>query len=100
MVRNGYLTAGEASEVLTKPLPLTHGRTLPASPNVDLSPGPTFTWWQLALGAIIVLGALAALRLLRARRFARVHGRLTAQLASIVLVILGAAVIIRSFRNA
>jgi penicillin-binding protein 1A len=100
MVRNGHLTAAEANQVLTRRLPLTHGRSLAPVPNVDLAPGPAFTWWQLALGAIIVLVALAAFLILRKPRFACVHGRLAAQLASIVLAILGAAVIIRSFRNA
>jgi penicillin-binding protein 1A len=100
MVRNGYLASAEASEVLVKPLPLTHGQSLPATPNVNLAPGPAFTWWQLAVGTMVAVGALVALFVLRKPRFARIHGRFAAQLASILLVILGAAVIIRSFRSA
>jgi membrane peptidoglycan carboxypeptidase len=100
MVRNGYLTTGEASAVLNRPLPLRHGRPLAAVTGVDLGPGPAFAWWQLALGAAIVLGGLSALLVLRRPRFGSIHGLLAAKLASIVLVILGATVIIRSFRNA
>ncbi len=100
MVRNGFLTGSEASTVLDRPLPLRHGRPLPAVSRVDLAPGPAFTWWQLALGAVIVLGGLTTLLVLRTPQFSSIHGLLAAKLASIVLVILGAAVVIRSFRNA
>jgi membrane peptidoglycan carboxypeptidase len=99
MVRNGYLTAAAATAVLARALPLRHGQALRAVVHVDLAPGPAFTWWQLGVGAIVVLGAVIVFLVLRRPRFARVHGRLTAQLASIVLVILGAAMIIRSFRT-
>jgi hypothetical protein len=100
VVRNGDLTTTEASEALNKPLPLAHGRPLAPIVGVDLAPGPAFTWWQLALGAIVALGGIAALLILRKPRFATVRGRLVAQLASIVLIILGAGVFVRSFRSA
>ncbi len=100
MVRNGYLTTAEASEALSKPLRLTHGPPLPPTPAVDLAPGPAFTWWQLTLGTIVLVGGLTALLALRKPRFAAIHGRLIAQVASIILILLGAAVIFRSFRTA
>jgi penicillin-binding protein 1A len=100
MIRNGYLTTAEATEALTRPLPLTHGPPLAPTLNVDLAPGPAFTWWQLALGTTLLIGALAALLILRKPRFATTHSRLTAQLATITLAMIGAAVIIRSFRTA
>lgn len=100
MVRTGYLTTSEATAVLTRPLPLAHGPPLPAVSNVDLASGPAFTWWQLALGTMIALGGLIVLLILRRPRYALVHGRLAVQLASIILIILGTAVIIRSFRTA
>ena len=55
MVRNGYLTASEASGALRRPLLLTHGRLLAPVLYVDLAPGPAFTWWQLALGAAVIV---------------------------------------------
>jgi hypothetical protein len=100
MVRSGFLTTSEASAVLDLPLPLRHGRPLAPVTVVDLGSGPAFVWWQLALGAAIVLGGLTALLVLRGPRFGSIHALLAAKLASIILVILGAAVIIRSFRNA
>jgi membrane peptidoglycan carboxypeptidase len=100
MVRNGYLTTGEAVAAIRRPLSLAHGRPLQPVFDVDLAPGPAFTWWQLALGALILVGGLSALLVLRRPRFATAHGRLAAQLASVVLIVLGAAVIVRSFRTA
>jgi membrane peptidoglycan carboxypeptidase len=100
MVRNGFLTTSEASTVLDRPLPLRRGQPLAPIVGVDLAPGPAFTWWQLALGASVVIGGLTALIVLRSARFGSVHGLLAAKLASIVLVILGAAVAIRAFRSA
>ena len=100
MVRNGFLTASEAGRVLGAPLPLRHGRPLAATTGIDLSPGPAFTWWQLGVGAFITFCGLSALIVLRAPRFSSVHGLLAAKIVSVVLLIFGAAVVIRSFRNA
>jgi membrane peptidoglycan carboxypeptidase len=100
LVRNGFLTSSEAATVLSRPLRLRRGQPLAPVRGVDLAPGPAFTWWQLALGAAIAVAGLATLVVLHTPRFASIHGLLTARLLSLTLIILGAAVAIRSFQTA
>ncbi len=50
MVANGFTTDEEATVALGSSLRLHGGATLPPLRGVDLSPGPAFVWWQLALG--------------------------------------------------
>jgi penicillin-binding protein 1A len=92
LVRNGYLDVGQATRTLARPLRLRSGMTLPPVRGVDLAPGPAFVWWQLVLGAAIVLVAAAGLRFLR--------GALVLRLVLVAAVVIGAAVILRSFRTA
>lgn len=92
LVRNGFLDVGQATRTLARPLRLRSGMTLPPVRGVELAPGPAFVWWQLVLGAAIVLVAGAGLRFLR--------GALVLRLVLVAVLVIGAAVILRSFRTA
>ncbi len=100
LVSDGFLTEGEAVAALGRPLRLRGGTTLPPLHGIDLAPGPAFTWWQLALGAAIALLAAVALIASRLRRLRTAHGIVAIRAAFLVLGLLGAAVVIRSFRTA
>lgn len=100
LVRNGYLTAEEATAALARPLRLRAGVTLAPVRGADLAPGPAFVWWQLALGAALTLLALTVLLASRLPRFRLRHGLLAIRLASVALAVLGIAAVVRSFRTA
>jgi membrane peptidoglycan carboxypeptidase len=100
LVRNGFLEVDRAASTLARPLRLRSGVILQPVRGVDLAPGPAFVWWQLALGATIVLigaAGLVATRL-RAGRFLR--GVLVLRLVLLAVMVIGLAVIVRSFRTA
>jgi penicillin-binding protein 1A len=100
LVREGLLTEKSAAAVLDRALPLGRRGALPAMRGVDLAPGPAFVWSQLGLGAataLLGIGAMA-LALLFGPRGLRL--RLTIRLLALVLVVLGSATIVRSFRSA
>ena len=65
MVRNGYVTSGEAHAVLSRPQRLATGAVLPASVRVRLSPGPPFDWAELALAGLLLVLAVVAIRVAR-----------------------------------
>jgi hypothetical protein len=68
--------------------------------GIDLSPGPAFVWWQLLLGAMLVVFAVAGLSLRRLRGSAPgVVDSLAVRIALFAVVTTGAAVIVRSFRS-
>jgi membrane peptidoglycan carboxypeptidase len=102
LVRNGYLTDHEAVVAIGRPLALRGGRLLPAVRGVDFSPGPAFIWWELVLGATLVAAGIAAVivswkgRLVD--RLRANHGLAVVRLCSLVLVLAGADVVVRSFR--
>jgi penicillin-binding protein 1A len=98
LVRDGELTESEAAQALARPLRLAGGRVLPPVRGVELSPGPAFVWWELAVGAVIVLAAALALVAVRRLGFGAA-GLRAAQGASAVALCLGAAIAIRSFRG-
>ena len=100
LVRNGFLTEEEAAATLARPLRLRAGRTLAPQRQIDLAPGPAFVWWQLTLGAAIAATAALALVASGIPRFRGVRGMHAVRLLSLVLLLLGAAVVIRSFRTA
>jgi len=99
LVRTGGLTETEASRVLARPLGLRDGRVLAPVGGVDLSPGPAFVWWQLALGVTFALAGAAALVLLRRLRIAGAAGLWGARAASAGALAVGAAIVVRSFRS-
>jgi membrane peptidoglycan carboxypeptidase len=100
LVRNGFLTEEEAAAALARPVRLRAGRTLAPLRQIDLAPGPAFVWRQLALGAAIAATAALALAASGIPRFRGVRGVHAVRLLSLVLLLLGAAVVIRSFRTA
>ena len=100
LVRNGLLTETEAAAAISRPLAIRGGEALPPVHGVALAPGPTFAWTELALGAaLVVVGALV----LVASRLPRLrfrYGVAIAQGFAILIVLLGVATAIRSFRVA
>jgi membrane peptidoglycan carboxypeptidase len=100
LVRNRFLDVSQAMRTLARPLRLRSGLTLAAVRGVDLSPGPAFVWWQLLLGAAVVALAGAGLVVTRRRRSWLPHGVLAFRFALLVLAVIGAAAIVRSFRTA
>ena len=89
----------EASRALGRPLRLRERRALAPVRGVDLSPGPAFVWWQLALGAAFALAGAAALVVLRRLRFGGVAGLWAARAISAGALAVGAAIVVRSFRS-
>ena len=98
LMRNGFITQEQAASVLARPLPLHGGLRLPRVLNVDLSLGPAFIRWQLALGAAVAVTGAAVLAGSRSRRFAAIPGLTAGRLASLVLIVAGAVTVVRSFR--
>jgi Transglycosylase len=98
LLRNGFATEREAVSVLARPLPLHGALGLAPVHGVDLSLGPAFIWWQLALGATVVATGAAVLAGSRSRRVSGIRGLTTGRLVSLVLIVAGAATVVRSFR--
>ncbi len=100
LVRDGVVTRGEASAAVARPLPLTSGRPLPPLTGVDFAPGPAFTWWELVTGLLAFAFGVAAL--IVARRLPQMSTalRAAASIPAIAIVVLGAALVVRSFRSA
>lgn len=100
LVRSKFLAEPAAAAVLARPLRLSNGTALPPVTGIDLSPGPAFVWRQLALGAAVMLvGAIA----LAGTRLRQLHGRralVPIRVLLVVVVLVGAAVVVRSFRTA
>jgi penicillin-binding protein 1A len=99
LVRTGELTETEAARALARPLQLAGGRALPPVVGVDLSPGPAFLWWQFALGTAIAIGGGAALLALRRLRLDGAAVLWAARACSAAALVVGAAVVVRSFRS-
>ncbi|HZU77151.1 MAG TPA: biosynthetic peptidoglycan transglycosylase [Dehalococcoidia bacterium] len=100
LVRTGRLTVSRAASVLARPLRLRSGAVLPAVRGVDLAPGPAFVWWQLLLGAGVIVTACAALVATRLRRARLLPGVVLLRLVLAAAAVVGATAIVRSFRTA
>jgi membrane peptidoglycan carboxypeptidase len=100
LVRDGFLRVGQARSTLARPLRLRSGRTLPPVRGVELSPGPAFVWWQLVLGAGVVLIGVAGLAGMRIRRGRLPGGVFVLRLVLLAVLVIGAAAIVRAFRTA
>ena len=100
LVREGYVTDEEAAAALAKPLRLRDGVVLAAVTGVSLEPGAAFVWWELALGVTVALLGAAALVASRLPRVRLAHGIVAFRVVTLVVVLLGAAAVFRSFRTA
>jgi penicillin-binding protein 1A len=100
LVRSGFLGVTEATSVLARPLRLRSGALLPPLRGVDLAPGPSFVWWQLALGAGLALVGVVGLTVTRVYRMQPLRGALALRLMLLAAVVIGAAALVRSFRTA
>jgi hypothetical protein len=99
LVRNGFSSAA-AARALDRPLRLRSGPTLPPVRGADLSSGPAFAWSGFALGAAVVLFGIVAVVATRLRRLSAVRGLLALRLLALIVAVVGAAAIVRSFRTA
>ena len=100
LVRDGYLTQAEATTTIARPLRLRTGRTIAPVRGVDFAPGPAFVWWKLALGVAIAVAGAAAFVGSRTARFHQARGLLAVRVPALVLIVMGVATIVRSFRTA
>jgi membrane peptidoglycan carboxypeptidase len=100
LVRNGFLTQAGARSLLVRPLRLRDGAALPAPQTVDLSPGPAFVWWELALGAAIACLGIAASLATRLPLLRVLPGMIAIRLVLVLVIVVGAGAIVRSFRTA
>ncbi len=100
LVRNRFLAVGRATRTLARPLRLRSGVILPPVRGVDLAPGPAFVWWQLVLGAAIVLAGAVGLVATSMRRGRFPRGVLVLRLVLLAVIVIAAAAIVRSFRRA
>ncbi|MGD0273647.1 MAG: biosynthetic peptidoglycan transglycosylase [Gaiellaceae bacterium] len=100
LVRDGFLSEEEAATAASRPLRLQGARWLPPVRGVDFASGPTFIWWQLAIGATIAVAGVAALAVARMSRVRAVRGLVAVRVVSLLLLVLGAVVVVRSFRVA
>jgi penicillin-binding protein 1A len=98
LVRNGYVTEEQAAAAGAAPLPIRGALALPPVTGVDYEPGPAFVWRQLGVGALVLALGLAGFVLVRRRRLPLPAARFAAQVALVLVVLIGAATIVRSFR--
>src|SRR5262249_43664202 len=88
LVRDGFLTEREAAAAVDEPLSLVAGPPLPALHGVELSPGPAFVWWELALGALMAAVGVVVLVASRLPRFRVVYGVVAIRALSLALALL------------
>ncbi len=100
LVRNGFLTRREATRALAAPLRLRSGPALGGVTGVSFEPGAAFVWWELALGASVVLLGVGVLLASRLPRLRLAHGVVALRVVTLVVVLLGTAAVLRSFRTA
>jgi membrane peptidoglycan carboxypeptidase len=100
LVRTGVLTTARAEAVLSRPLRLREGTPLRPAAGVDLSPGPVFVWWELALGVVVTLLGVAAFAAARLDRLHALRIAVALRLLLVAAMLIGAAAIVRSFRAA
>jgi len=94
MVRNGDITTGEGTAVLSRPLVIRGSKPLRPLLHIDLAPGSAFAWTDVGIAAgLLALGAaVLALR-------GRVRYRPLGSAVALVLVATGLVVLARSFRT-
>ena len=100
MVRDGYMSDAAAAAMLASPLPLRDAGTLAPVVDVNLSPGPAFVWWQLALGSLLAVLGLACLVTVRRLPGGGRWIRIVVRLLPVAVIFVGLGAIIRSFRAA
>jgi hypothetical protein len=100
LVRSKYLLEPAAAALLAQPLRLSNGSTLAPMRGIDLYPGPPFVWWQLALGATITLIGAITLVGVSLHRLHHPRALVAIRVLSALVLISGAAAIIRAFRTA
>jgi len=100
LVRAGSFQLGQATSTFARPLRLRSGVTLPPVRGIDLAPGPAFDWWQLLLGAAILLAAVAGFAAIHWRRGLAPRGVLAFRLLLFAVAVVGATAIAHSFRTA
>jgi membrane peptidoglycan carboxypeptidase len=100
LVGDGVVTRNKASMAVARPLPLRAARPLPALVEVDFAPGPAFIWWELVVGLIAIAAALAVLRATRRLRTGPASLRFAVSMSAVAIVVVGAALAMRSFRTA
>ena len=100
LVRSRYLTNAAAAALLARPLRLRNGTMLAPIAGINLSPGPAFVWWQLALGTILTLLGSLSLVAIRQRRVGNAWTRVTITLIFLVVIVVGLGTVVRAFRTA
>ena len=98
LVRSRYVTNAQADAALRAPLEVRGVRQAQIT-GVSLEPGPSFVWWELAAGAV-VLAADMGLLLFARRLPLGVHAATVVRLVAFVGLLAGATVLVRSFRTA
>lgn len=94
MIRNGDITTGEGTAVLSRPLALRGTKPLRPLHHVDLAPGSAFAWTDVGAAAGLLALGVAALTLR-----GRVRYRPLGSVVALVLVATGLLVLARSFRT-
>ncbi len=98
LVRDRYVTTAQADTALRAPLDV-RGVRLARSTEVALEPGPSFVWWELAVGAVVLAGG-AGLLLFAWRLPLGVRVATAVRLVAFAALLAGATVLVRSFRTA
>ncbi|MGD0714643.1 MAG: biosynthetic peptidoglycan transglycosylase [Gaiellaceae bacterium] len=98
LVRDRYVTTAQADAALRAPLDV-RGVRLARSTGVALEPGPSFVWWELAVGAVVLAGG-AGLLLFARRLPLGVRVATAVRLVAFAALLAGATVLVRSFRTA
>lgn len=98
LVRNGFLTEHEAAAAVAQPLRLNGAAPLAPIAGVDLSVGPAFVWRELLVGVLAAALGAAVLLISRLLRLGGVRIPLVVRVVSLLAVVLGTAVVVRSFR--
>jgi membrane peptidoglycan carboxypeptidase len=96
MVADGLVAQRVAEAALSQPLRLRGGATLRGARGVDLAPAQAFVWWQLTVGAAIVVAGVAALPLLRLAGLRRLP---IVSVIRLAMLVIGVVLIVRAFRT-
>jgi Transglycosylase len=99
LVRTGYVAPEEAADVAAKPLPLRGGSPLPPVTGVDFAPGPAFVWSRLGLGAALIALAVAGWFAVRRLALRPAFAAFAVRAALALVIVVGFATVVRSFRT-
>ena len=97
LVRDGYVTADQATRVLAQPLRLHDARPLPTLEGVTVRSQPAFAWSSLALGTTIAISGLLGFIFIR-RHPSASHLQFATRLACTLAVLAGAITATDAFR--